>query len=320
MLNVYLTVDTEIWPEKWDMSHRNFPRYYDQYIRGATGKGEYGLPFQLHMLKEHGLKAVFFVEPLFAHHFGLSPLRDIVSMIQESGQSVELHLHTEWISRTDRVIPPGRFQLNLRDYSTEEQQMILQVGAENLIQSGAASLSAFRAGNFGANRDTFDALPHIGIFIDSSYNLASPLGPCLNETVNQPIMVGTVKEYPVTVFEDGFGRPRHMQIGANSFKEMSTVLEQAHNLNRENVVLFWHSAEFLTRDKNHYDAIAGKRFIRLCEFLSNHADMFSTRHFKDEGSDTAIATHQIMDQTLRASKIDTSLRHGEQLARRLRGS
>ena len=195
--------------------------------------------------------------------------------------------------------------------------MLIHEGAENLRLGGAAPLTAFRAGNFGANRDTFDALAHNGIFIDSSYNLTSPLGPCLNETIFQPIMVGGIQEYPVTVFEDGFGRYRHLQIGANSYEEMSTVLKQAYDKNWGEVVLFWHSAELLSRDKAHYDAIATRRFTRLCDFLARNNSMFSTLHFTDSHT---IRTPLQIDSRLRVTKLDTALRHGEQFVRRLRGA
>lgn len=317
MLNIYLTVDTEIWPENWDLSEKKFPRFFDQYIRGTTSKGEYGLPFQLHILKEHNLKAVFFIEPLFAHHYGLSPLRDIVSMIQEAGQSVELHLHTEWVSRTKRRIPPGRFQLNIRDYTKEEQTMIIREGIDNLLRCDTHSLSAFRAGNFGANRDTFDALENNDIAFDSSYNLTSALGPCLDTTIYQPIKVGNIIEYPVTVFKDGFGHNRHLQVGAASYREMVSAMEQAHQNKWNNLVLFWHSTELLNRKKTRHDPIAINRFTRLCEFLAQRKDVFSTCHFEKE---LLPDTNPQETRKLHATKLDTAVRHGEQLIRRLWGS
>ena len=44
----------------------------------------------LRVLKEHGIKGVFFVEPLFAARFGLEKLRIILELILEAGQEVQL--------------------------------------------------------------------------------------------------------------------------------------------------------------------------------------------------------------------------------------
>lgn len=75
MLNVFLTVDVELWPDSWDLSPRRFSEYFRRYIHGSTATGDYGLPFQLRLLAEHDLKGVFFVESLFACEFGIESLR-----------------------------------------------------------------------------------------------------------------------------------------------------------------------------------------------------------------------------------------------------
>jgi len=69
-LNVYITVDTETWCGGWNNIDAKFPQAFKNYIYGKTNKGDYGLLFQLNLLKKHGLKAVFFVEPLFSMRFG----------------------------------------------------------------------------------------------------------------------------------------------------------------------------------------------------------------------------------------------------------
>ena len=133
-LNVYLTIDTEIWCDGWDNIDAKFPSAYKKYITGATNNGDYGLPFQLKLLKEHGLKAVFFVEPLFATRFGLQPLQDIVGLIREFDQSVELHLHTEWIDEAKQPLFPHikekREHIKYFDY--QQQCHLIALGADLL--------------------------------------------------------------------------------------------------------------------------------------------------------------------------------------------
>ncbi len=83
MIDVFLTVDVEVWCDGWDDIDAKFPGAFQRYIYGPTPRGDYGLPYQLHQLQEHGLTGVFFVEPLFSTRFGLDPLAEIVGLVRE---------------------------------------------------------------------------------------------------------------------------------------------------------------------------------------------------------------------------------------------
>ena len=96
MLKVFFTVDTEIWCGGWDDLDRKFPAAFQQYVYGPTGQGDYALPMTMEILNDHGLKGVFFVEPLFATRFGLAPLQEMVDLIQTAGHEIQLHLPPEW--------------------------------------------------------------------------------------------------------------------------------------------------------------------------------------------------------------------------------
>ena len=52
MVNVFLTIDVEIWCNGWDNLDKNFSEAFQQYIYGTTPKGDYGLPIQLKMLQD----------------------------------------------------------------------------------------------------------------------------------------------------------------------------------------------------------------------------------------------------------------------------
>src|SRR6266542_1373328 len=108
MLDVFLTVDTEIssYGSRWRGSVTTEDIERDIY--GVTTGGQFGLPYQIERLNAHGLKAVFFVEALFAEVSGREPLRDIVQMVQDGGQEVQLHLHTEWLPRMPTPVIAGR--------------------------------------------------------------------------------------------------------------------------------------------------------------------------------------------------------------------
>ena len=70
MMDVFLTVDVEVWCDGWDDIDAKFPDAFQRYIYGPTSRGDYGLPYQLRQLQDHGLTGVFFVEPLFSTRFG----------------------------------------------------------------------------------------------------------------------------------------------------------------------------------------------------------------------------------------------------------
>src|SRR5436190_1413995 len=74
---VLMTVDTEFWPSFAKWPDRLLPRPYSNIeadyahcILGKSDEGEFGLPFMLQMLQRNSLRAVFFVESLFASALG----------------------------------------------------------------------------------------------------------------------------------------------------------------------------------------------------------------------------------------------------------
>src|SRR5512144_3111402 len=97
MLDVFFTVDVEVWCDGWDDIDRKFPGAFREYVYGPTASGDCGLPLTLRVLGDHGLAGVFFIEPLFASRFGLQPLAEIVGLVRDARQEVQLHLHTEWV-------------------------------------------------------------------------------------------------------------------------------------------------------------------------------------------------------------------------------
>ena len=149
-LNVFITVDTEVWPRTPGWRESGLKKDMLRDIYGATTAGEYGLPYQMDVLDAHGLKAVFFVESLSACAAGLGPLREIVAMVQARGHEVQLHIHTEWLKWMNPSILPGRTGQNIKDFTEDEQTLLIGRALENLRAAGAVDACAFRAGNYGA--------------------------------------------------------------------------------------------------------------------------------------------------------------------------
>jgi hypothetical protein len=103
MLDVFVTVDVEVWCNGWDDIEKKFPEAFKQYVYGQTAHGRFGLTYQAEMLSEHALTGVFFVEPLFSTRFGPGPLAEIVGILNTAKQEIQLHLHTEWVD--EALIP-----------------------------------------------------------------------------------------------------------------------------------------------------------------------------------------------------------------------
>jgi hypothetical protein len=299
MVQVFLTVDTEIWPDSSAIftAPENSPvpsleGAISAYFDGKTPSGSYGVPFQLEVLRRYGLRATYFVEPFFSRVAGRQHLVRIVELIQGAGQEVQLHVHPEWI-RLARAPFPQEVRLLLREHTEDDQASIVGFAAELLHDAGAKALTAFRAGSYGANLATLRALIKNGIRVDSSLNLPHLGGTCdirTSEPVLQPTVIEGVGEIPITCFEDRPGHQRPLQPCGCSSQEMEAALLDAARAGWRSVVIVLHSVEFLRRTSDmavtgmgRASSIVIRRFERLCSFLSEHRDVFRTATFNDVG-------------------------------------
>lgn len=272
-MHVVLSFDVEVWCNGWERLDQEFPQAFHRFVYGESKEHGGALPLTLSTLQRHGLKGVFFVEPLFAARFGLRYLREIVDLIAGYGHSIQLHLHSEWADEIDpRPLPHIREKRQHMRYLTgDEQVTLLRLGLDLLREAGAAPIRAFRAGNFAANIDTFRALARTGIEIDSSINAAEPLSvPDLRNAValHSPSMIEGVRSIPLTVFRDGLGRIRPAQIGSCSFEELRELLDPVEPAERSVINLLSHNFEMLRPDSTKIDPFVARRFEKLCAFLA----------------------------------------------------
>lgn len=294
-MDVFITVDTEVWPVHpggWPRiplaSGSRCDRELSAYLRGDTREGQFGLPFQLSMLGRYGLKATYFVDPLFSFALGLEPLRQTVEMIETAGQKVALHLHPEWLTdpRCDSL-PEFRGPY-LSSYPPEVQQALIRLGWQRLKDAGATPLPAFRAGSWGADRETLRVLRAEGITVDSSLNAhyaQSIPGLPRRESLQEAVDLDGIVEYPVTRYNDGTtsgGRP--LSVIGSSWPEIRFVLQEGCARGRRNCVLVMHSNEFTRTERlwagkpaSPRRLVAG-RFRRMCEFLANNSSSMRTQH------------------------------------------
>jgi hypothetical protein len=127
MTQIYITIDTEysagLYKRAPDSSHRS---NFDLSIAGKTPKGDVGIEFQMDVFDRHGLKAVFFVDPMPALVWGTQAITDIVRPIIDRGHDVQLHVHTEWLEYAGANNPVGnRVGLNIKDFNIGDQSILL---------------------------------------------------------------------------------------------------------------------------------------------------------------------------------------------------
>ncbi len=317
MLNVFFTVDVEIWCGGWTNIDTKFPQAFQQYVYGRTQRGEYGLRYKLQQLRDHGLHGVFFVEPLFATRFGTEPLAEIIGLIQEYGQEVQLHMHPEWVDESTYPLLPTRLRKRpfMSDFSLEDQTTLIAEGIKLIADAGGGNVNAFRAGSFGFNLNTLVALATNNITFDSSYNASYfGLGSGLasGKILLEPFFSNGVTEFPMTVFDDGTRSLRHTQLGAISSREMEGLMWKSLKQKRKTFVILSHNFELMNRRRDQADDVVINRFKTLCYFLDKNRDVFRTAGFKDMNPE--LVTNQ--PEPLTSPFWKTGLRMIEQLSRR----
>lgn len=323
VLDVLYTVDTEFWPRRPYVHPSDWKPDYERDILGRTPRGDFGIDYQLQMLDEHGLRGVFLVEALCGYAVGAEAVREVICRIGQHGHDVQLHLHPEWLKWMPASILPGRTGHHMRDFSLDEQVLLIDKGIAMLQSCGAGRLCAFRAGGFGANLDTLHAVARCGLRYDTSYNEPHRRSACdvrVPKPLLQPQRINGVVEVPVTFLRVFGNRHRHLQLGSCSSGEIEQTLLTAWRNRWSAAVIVSHSFE-LIRDRNgaaacgRVDPVVLRRFQRLCRFLAKHRDKFRTATFHDApGWDAALPDDP---QPPRARTVDTFRRVLEQAWRRL---
>lgn len=277
MTAVYITIDTEYaanLPGSGGPGSRadNFARS----IRCDTTSGPVGTGYQMDVMDRHGIKGVFFVDPMPALLWGVAAIEDVVGPIVARGHDVQLHCHTEWLALAGDDPVRRRLAGNLsgqhiKNFPFEEQCRILEWARDTLVAAGAPRPIVFRAGNYGANDDTLRALAAIGLPCDTSHSPAlAGRGDCaitLGPDVRRPVLHQGVIELPISCIEDFGGRLRHGQITALTLAELLGMIDHARANGIGAVTLVSHSFELMSRDRVHRNRVVARRFEGLCRAL-----------------------------------------------------
>ena len=319
MLNVFFTVDTQTRCKAWGEVDLDFADAFQRYVYGPTKQGNCALPLTFEVLNDNGLVGSYFVETLFALNFGMEPLQEVVSLVKNAGHEVQLQIQPEWVKESkiqlfDEDLPRRTV---LSDFTLEQQTTLIDVGLDLFKRTGVEGINAFRAGNYGFNRDTLKALDANGIRIDCSYNKLSQAGIAdvlPEQLLLQPTTLDGIVIYPVTVFGDSNRQSlRCLELTTCSYREFESVLFQAVEAEWNSVVIVKNSFGLMTAGQERLDPIVFKRFKSLCKLLSDHADLFNVRGFR--GLQPQAVSQQ---PTIPVSgQLNHYLRIGEQAIRRV---
>jgi hypothetical protein len=283
---VYITVDTECAEERVIRGKLWPPQGYDLRVWGrfANHDEELGIPLIMRELEAEGLRGTFFVEPLGARHFGVDGLAAVCRAVTARGHDVQLHTHPMQQRprfRSEGVSAPPD---DMHAYSVDDQVKLLEEGLGILGEAGVPRerLRAFRAGNFGADENTWVAMARCGLTLSSNSNPSYSKRNCKIPWTGNPALFDTGKgvfELPVSNFSDGSGGFRHLQIMAVSLSEMKDYLMQSRALGIHEITIFTHSFEFfyvddLEKRRAHKSRINLMRLRGLCRFLRAHAGEF----------------------------------------------
>ncbi|GAB5350114.1 polysaccharide deacetylase family protein [Alteriqipengyuania sp. 357] len=315
MTSVYLTIDTEY---SSALPHGPCPvdraENFARSIACITPDGPAGITHKLDLLVRYDQRAVFFVDPMPALVWGVAAIEDVVAPILAAGQDVQLHCHTEWL---DKAQPDGPFAgmsgRNIKDFPFEEQCRILAWARDTLVSAGAPAPVAFRAGNYGANRNTLRALREIGLHYDSSHTPGiaggdSDLG--LQSTDNQPLLYEGIIEVPVSCVGDLGGTLRHAQVTALSLREMRAALHHARDGRMTCFTLVSHSFELINRRSLAINKVVRNRFEGLCRTLQKTHGIWTADYVNSPP--LRVFQRSDMPQPAPASTLAVGMRYAEQ--------
>lgn len=263
---VIISFDTELSPALYQRG-MNAADNFDSSILGLCDEGEFGIRHQMDELERHGLKGVFFIDPMPALVYGEEIIRRIVEPIVLRGHEVQLHIHTEWLEYTNER-PVGELQgKSIGEYPYNAQLKLISLARFLLMRAGAPQPTAFRARNFGANDNTLRALSALGFNYDSSFNTAYIDKGC--EITLDPTNLG-MREYlgvwmiPVSGIMERGNSFRPAQLCAMSEEEMLAALDHAASCSSIHFSAFSHSFELLSRDRAIPNLLITQRLAALC--------------------------------------------------------
>lgn len=242
-------------------------------IYGITNNGQRaGIDMIMDLLDEHQIKGVFFVDIAEAWDYGEDIIAEVLLHIKERGHDVGVHIHPDHMLDKNRLF--------LSEYTFDEQYEIIKKCTDFYQKVLHEKPLSFRAGKYGANKDTLAIISQLGYRLDFSQFYGQKWchinPPVTKVSVNK--ITKDLVEIPVTIYNSfsSFFYSRNDKIDATTtFLEFKKIVNQMlKNDSYDVIVLFAHSFSFLEWRKNPntpiYSSKLYKRLEAQLDFVRNN--------------------------------------------------
>jgi hypothetical protein len=233
-----------------------------------------GMQEMVRLLREHGYPATFFFNVYEYKKYGEQPVMKIVKWLDESGQDVQLHTHPQWAYDRNRS--------SMYQYSLKEQIKIIKDG-KGLLQAWTGKpVIAHRAGAYGADRNTLEALIANDILYDSSLFYGWPNSRINDLELKKNVlsMYGPLYEFAVTVYK----KKQYPSVLKNSAQpvekirkydvnwfgdqaEAGKALQEALDMKLDFIMLFLHSFSFIKTYEETGEMQANAKALDMFEYV-----------------------------------------------------
>lgn len=147
----------------------------------------------INIFGKYKISAVFFLAINEIDKFGKETYKNLISKLNKAEQDIQIHSHPFWSDKDKK-------RINMYEYTLQEQKKLIKNMINDLKELGCSNILAHRAGAYGANNDTIEALKENSIFIDSSYFYHHSNCQIKANKVNAFSKLNGLLEIPVTGF------------------------------------------------------------------------------------------------------------------------
>lgn len=253
MKQILITCDTEV-----GELHADRPDAFEIFIKGEIEDREVGVKLINDLASKYGAAVEHFVDVYPCERYGEHKFEQLCRDIIQGGHGINLHTH-----------PSGKYDKNRKfmwQYSVDEQTEIVNFGKQKIKEWTGMDVLAHRAGGYGANDDTIQALNFNGIFIDSSFFYKNKNCKINYDYINKASEKNGVLQLPVSVYErqKRYGPLKtkssfqkfDFRYGSNANEILKAIDTMPENCI---IVLFLHSFNFLNLKYNFKD----KKYINI---------------------------------------------------------
>lgn len=266
MTTLLITIDTEHFTQA--------PSPVVPYPGGAwctVRDRHYGFPLIMDLCDNYAIKVTFFINVFEYKVIGQAVMAQMCQEIVKRGHDVQLHTHPAFLT--------GR-QL-LCDHSLEEQRELIGIGKQKLYEWTTREVVAHRAGYYGVNDTSLEALKDCGIRLDcSSFYEREGCGVHWNRFELDER--NGMWELPISWFRivknvgagnRGGGRIRKVDIDKASADYLIAFLRRAIEEGYGHITLASHSFSFIRHSKSGnaftFDEQKVREFERLLLFVAS---------------------------------------------------